>query len=206
MKIIALTVGPIATNCYIVYDEASREALVIDPGAEGKRIVAEVEKNHLKVKYIVNTHGHGDHIAANKYVKEATGAELLIHAADAPMLTDARLNMTAYMGKGISEPAADRFLAEGDVLKLGTTEFKVLHTPGHSPGGICLLGEQVVFVGDTLFQYSIGRDDLPGGSFTQLINSIKTKLLTLDDKIIVYPGHGPITTIGNERRGNPFLR
>jgi len=206
VKIIALTVGPIATNCYIVYDEASREALVIDPGAEGKRIVAEVEKNHLKVKYIVNTHGHGDHIAANKYVKEATGAELLIHAADAPMLTDARLNMTAYMGKGISEPAADRFLAEGDVLKLGTTEFKVLHTPGHSPGGICLLGEQVVFVGDTLFQYSIGRDDLPGGSFTQLINSIKTKLLTLDDKIIVYPGHGPITTIGNERRGNPFLR
>jgi len=206
MKVIALNVGAIATNCYIAYDEESREAMVIDPGAEGKRIMAEIAKNKLQVKYIVNTHGHSDHILANKYVKDATGAELLIHTEDAPMLTNARLNLSAYMGENSTGPAADRLLQEGDVLKLGAAELKVLHTPGHSRGGICLVGEKVVFSGDTLFQMSIGREDLPGGSFKDLINSIKTKLMPLDDSLVVYPGHGPETTIGFEKRGNPFLR
>lgn len=205
MKIIALTVGAMGTNCYIAYDEDTREAVIIDPGAEGKRIIDQVERNNLKVKYIVNTHGHGDHIMANKYVKEATGAELLIHEEDAPMLTNARLNFSAFMGQGVSEPAADRFLKEGDVLSLGQAALKVLHTPGHSRGGICLAGEGVVFCGDTLFQLSIGRTDFAGGSFPELINSIKTKLLPLGDSTVVYPGHGPETTIGAEKRGNPFL-
>lgn len=206
MKIIVLTVGAFATNCYIVYDETTLEAMVIDPGEEGKRIIAQIEKNKLKVKYIVNTHGHGDHIIANKAVKEATGAELLIHTEDGPMLMDARLNLSTLMGQNIAKPAADRYVQEGDVLEIGTSKFKILHTPGHSRGGICLVGQGVVFSGDTLFQLSIGRTDFPGGSFEEIIDSIKTKLMPLDDSMVVYPGHGPSTTIGQEKRGNPFLR
>lgn len=205
MKVISLTVGDIATNCYIAYDEETLDAIVVDPGAEGTRIMAEVGKNNLKVKYIVNTHGHCDHIMANKHVKDATGAELLIHVEDAPMLTDANLNLSAFMGPNVSGPVADRYLQEGDILKLGSSELKVLHTPGHSQGGICLVGQGVVFCGDTLFQQSIGRTDFPGGSFPVLINSIKTKLMPLGDSMIVYPGHGPETTIGQEKRGNPFI-
>ena len=206
MKIIVLAVGAIGTNCYIVYDETTLEAMVIDPGEEGKRIINQIEKNQLNVKYIVNTHGHGDHIAANKVVKEATGAELLIHAEDGPMLMDARLNLSALMGQNITKPAADRYVQEGDVLEIGTSKFKILHTPGHSRGGICLVGQGVVFSGDTLFQLSIGRTDFPGGSFDEIVDSIKTKLMPLDDSIVVYPGHGPSTTIGQEKRGNPFIR
>lgn len=206
MKVITLIVGMIETNCYIAYDETTAEAMIIDPGAEGKRIMAEIDRLKLKVKYIVNTHGHADHIAANKYVKDATRAELLIHTEDAEMLINPSLNLSGMMGQPISGPAADRLLKEGDSLKLGTTELKVLHTPGHTKGGICLVSEQVVFSGDTLFQYSIGRDDFPGGSYQQLINSIKTKLLPLADQIVVLSGHGPATTIGEERRGNPFLQ
>jgi len=206
VKIIVLAVGAIGTNCYIVYDETTLEAMVIDPGEEGKRIINQIEKNQLNVKYIVNTHGHGDHIAANKVVKEATGAELLIHAEDGPMLMDARLNLSALMGQNITKPAADRYVQEGDVLEIGTSKFKILHTPGHSRGGICLVGQGVVFSGDTLFQLSIGRTDFPGGSFDEIVDSIKTKLMPLDDSIVVYPGHGPSTTIGQEKRGNPFIR
>ncbi len=206
LKIKTLPVGIIETNCYLVYDEETREAMVIDPGAEGRRIVDEIGELDLKVKYIVNTHGHGDHIMGNKEVKEATGADLLIHMEDGPMLTDSRLNLTNFMGRNVSEPAADRLLQEGDILTIGRYEFKVLHTPGHTRGGICLVGDGVVFSGDTLFQFSIGRDDFPGGSFKDLINSIKTKLMPLDDSTVVYPGHGPKTTIGDERRGNPFLK
>ncbi|MFY9174579.1 MAG: MBL fold metallo-hydrolase [Peptococcia bacterium] len=205
MKIITLILGMTATNCYIVYDENTKEAMIIDPGDAGKRIMAEVEKNQLQVKYILNTHGHADHIGANKYVKEATGAELLIHAEDAEMLTEPSLNLSVYFGEPITGPAADRVLQEGETIKVGSLEFKVLHTPGHTKGGICLVCGDVVFSGDTLFQYSIGRTDFPGGSYQQLINSIKTKLMPLDDKIVVYSGHGPQTTIGAERRGNPFL-
>lgn len=205
IKVIIMPVGPIQGNCYLVYDEETRECMVIDPGAEGTRIVSEIEKNDLRIKYIVNTHGHSDHISANQEVKEATGAELLIHEGDAPMLMDGAKNLSVFIGKSINKPAPDRLLKEGDELEVGTAKFKVLHTPGHTRGGICLVGENICFSGDTLFQFSIGRTDLPGGSFQQIVESIKTKLLALDDEVIVFPGHGPHTTIGKERVANPFL-
>ncbi|MBZ4655349.1 MAG: Hydroxyacylglutathione hydrolase [Peptococcaceae bacterium] len=205
MEILILPVGPIEANCYIVFDE-SKEAMVIDPGAEGQKIFQEIEKHGLKVKYIVNTHGHGDHIGANQKLKELTGASILIHELDGPMLTDGAKNLSIYMGKNISQPAADQLLKDGDVLQVGKMRFTVLHTPGHTRGGICLLAGDVCFTGDTLFDGSIGRTDLPGGSYPELINSVKTKLFTLDDKIVVYPGHGPDTTIGREKAYNPFFR
>lgn len=205
MKIIIMPVGPIEANCYIVFDEDTKDCMVIDPGAEGEIIYEEIQKNGLSVKYIVNTHGHGDHIGANLYLKEKTGAELLIHEEDAPMLTDPLKNMSAYMGIKINKPAADRCLQEGDTLEIGNNSFTILHTPGHTKGGICLHCGNVCFTGDTLFQYSIGRTDLPGGSYNEIISSIEDKLLTLDEKITVFPGHGPQTTIGKEKANNPFF-
>lgn len=205
MKIVSLTVGPIMGNCFLVYDEEAKEAMVIDPGAEGPRIVREIEKRGLKVKYIVNTHGHSDHIGGNSSVKDATGAKLLIHEEDAPMLTDSRRNLSVFMGENLKLPAADEYLKEGDQLEIGNLKFTVIHTPGHTRGGVCLFGEGVLFSGDTLFEGSIGRTDFPGGSYKAIIQSIKEKLLVLDDEVIVYPGHGGETSIGREKVINPFL-
>jgi len=205
VKVHVMEVGSCQANCYLVYDDETKDAFIIDPGAQGKEIIREVGKLGLKIKHIVNTHGHSDHIGANEYVKEATGAPLLIHEDDAPMLTSPAKNLSIYFGEDINKPAADRLLKDGDVLDVGSMKFKVLHTPGHTPGGICLVGQEACFSGDTLFALSIGRSDFPGGSHKALINSIITKLLPLDDKVIVFPGHGPRTTIGQERVGNPFL-
>ncbi|MDD2212809.1 MAG: MBL fold metallo-hydrolase [Clostridia bacterium] len=205
MKISVLPVGMIQANCYLVYEAESKEALVIDPGAKGARIQQEIEKLELKVKYLVNTHGHSDHIGANQFLKEVTGAPLYIHEADSSMLTDAKKNISAYLGREINGPAADRHLQDGDILEVGDLRFQVLHTPGHTPGGICLVGHGVCFSGDTLFAGSIGRTDLPDGSFEALLNSIRTKLLVLADDVVVYPGHGSQTTIGDEKSVNPYF-
>lgn len=201
-----LVVGAIETNCYLVACPETREAAVIDPGAEGQRILQAVAENGLRVKYIINTHGHGDHIAANGTVKEATGAEILIHQDDAVYLTDPKKSLLAFMGANKPEPPADRTLREGDVVEIGATvRLEVIHTPGHTPGGICLKAGNVIFAGDTLFAGSVGRTDFPGGSYSKLISSIKEKLLRYQDDVEVYPGHGPGTTIGEERAYNPYL-
>lgn len=210
MILLGLEVGSIMTNCYIIGCEETREAAVIDPGGDVPRIMKVIEKNELKVTHIINTHGHIDHIGGNKRLKEETGAELIIHETDAPMLTSSGRNLSLFSGSAINGPAADREVKEGDTIKVGSTvEFKVLHTPGHTPGGMTLElkvdDKTLLFVGDTLFNSSIGRTDFPGGSYKQLIDSIKEKLLVYDDNTLVYSGHGPHTNIGFERQNNPFL-
>ena len=205
MIIKRLAVGPFASNCYIVGSESSKEGMIIDPGDEAEVILRNVKDLELDIKSIVLTHGHIDHIGALKEVKEATGAEVAIHTDEAESLQ--RQPLSTLFGLSYpTPPPPDRLLKDGDSMDIGDLRFLVLHTPGHSPGCICLLGEGIIFSGDTLFNYGIGRTDLPGGSYSQLMNSIHTKLMTLPDNTAVYPGHGPDTTIGAERSGNPFLQ
>jgi hydroxyacylglutathione hydrolase len=202
----ALVVSPFATNCYLVSDAATRDALVIDPGADAATIIQAAQEDDLIVRGIVNTHGHADHIAANRAVKDEFDCPIMIHELDAPYLTDADLNLSSYIGQsGPLSPTADRLLEEGDGVMVGELLFRVIHTPGHTPGGICLIVDDVLFSGDTLFAGSIGRTDFPGGSHRALIESIRAKLLVLPENTAVYPGHGPSTTIAIERSSNPWL-
>jgi glyoxylase-like metal-dependent hydrolase (beta-lactamase superfamily II) len=201
-----LPVGALGANCYIVGDEKEKNGIVIDPGGDAGKIISEIGKLGLKIEKIVLTHGHGDHTGAANELKAATGAEIAIHGDDVAVMKDKGLcDMFRLDYKPVDQP--DILLKDGDVLEIGDLKFSVIHTPGHSRGSICLLGEGVLFSGDTLFNGSIGRTDLArwGGDYNTIIRSIRTKLLTLDDAITVYPGHGPKTTIGAERRGNPFL-
>lgn len=205
MQLTRLVVGPLQVNCYIVYDEKTREAIVIDPGDDARDILTIVNGKGLKVRYIVNTHAHFDHVGANKQIKEATGAELLIHEADSVLLGGTANQARMFGMTAPSSPKADRFVKHGDIIKAGDVSLRVLYTPGHSAGGICLAGDGVVFTGDALFAGSIGRTDLMGGDLMTLITSIKDHLMALPDETIVLSGHGPQSTIGEERRENPFL-
>ena len=188
-----LVIGPFASNCYIVGSESDKEGMIIDPSSEAEEILKNVNELGFAIKFIVLTHGHIDHIGAVKEVKEVTGAEFCVHSDETKFIQERPLTSTF----GVPYPALplpDRWLKGGDSIDIGDLHFLVLHTPSHSPGGICLLGHGVVFCGDTLFNYGIGRTDFPGGSFRQLISSIYTKLMVLPDSTVVCPGHGPDTT------------
>jgi glyoxylase-like metal-dependent hydrolase (beta-lactamase superfamily II) len=193
-------------NCFILGCESTKEAVVIDPGDDSDRILMELAKSELNVKYLINTHGHFDHVGANKRMKEVTGAKLAIHPEDEPMFKELSHSASMFGLTAQNSPPADILLKHGDEISFGEINLKVIHTPGHSKGGICLYTKGHLFSGDTLFAGSIGRTDLPGGDYDTLISSIKNNLLSLDDKTIVYTGHGPETTLGDERRSNPFLR
>ncbi len=205
MVLTRLVVGPLQVNCFILADEKTKDAVVIDPGDDAADILKVIREKGLKVRYIVNTHGHFDHIGANKAVKDATGAEILIHEADAPVLASAPRQSAMFGMDPVSSPPADRYVKQGDVISAGEVSLKVLETPGHTPGGISLLEQGIVFTGDALFAGSIGRTDFPGGDLLTLLRGIKTNLMTLPDDTRVFSGHGPASTIGEERQENPFL-
>ena len=204
MIIERLVVGPIQANCYLVGDPESREGLVIDPGGDAQTIIDRIAKLGWRIGVIVLTHGHFDHTAAAGAVKAATGARLAMHRDDLPLLNDDWLpRMAGFQVEPLPEPELS--LRGWEDISVGGLKFNVLNVPGHTPGGIALYGQDVVFTGDTLFAGGIGRTDLPGGDYETLIESLNQRLLALDDDIKVYPGHGPDTDIGTERRGNPFL-
>lgn len=188
--VVRLVVGPLMVNCYIVGCKETKEAVVIDPGGDVPKIVSELVKKDFTVKYILNTHGHWDHTGGNDELGRITGAPLMIHSADV----------------GKANVKTVRSLEEGQVIRFGAYGLRVLHTPGHSPGSVCFSGPGAVFSGDTLFAGSIGRTDLPGGSYEDLLEGVREKLFCMEDDTRVYPGHGPPSTIGQERRSNPFFR
>jgi glyoxylase-like metal-dependent hydrolase (beta-lactamase superfamily II) len=194
------------TNTYLLWDEKSLEAMLLDPGAPGEQVVKSITDKKLTLKYIVNTHGHGDHIGGNRYFKgKYPEAKLCIHQDDEPMLYKADLNLSLYYEKTTVSPPAEVILEDGMSLFLGKEEVKVIHTPGHTKGGVCLLTGTLLFSGDTLFAENVGRTDLPGGSFSDLAASIKNKLFSLEGMVLVLPGHGEQTTIGEEKEYNPYV-
>jgi len=208
MIIQKFTVGKLFTNCYIVACPETKEAIIIDPGfekiSEAEKIFQFIEENSLKLKFIVNTHGHPDHICGNGVVKRKFQTPILIHEKDAFMLGRLGKVVAKFIGFNYSSPSADALLKDGEFVRFGKTTLKVMHTPGHSPGSISLIGESEVFTGDTLFAGSIGRTDIPQGSVSDMKKSLR-KLANLPDNFRVYPGHGPTTTIGEEKQSNPFL-
>ena len=208
MKVQSFVVGALFTNCYVIACEETREAIIVDPGFDDKReaekIFKIIEENSLKLKYIVNTHGHPDHTCGNGIVKEKFDVPILIHEFDAHMLGETSRGIAGFFGFKNFSPKADVLLHDGDIIKFGASVLKVMHTPGHSRGSISLIGEKEVFSGDTLFMGSIGRTDFPESSEREMQQSLK-KLAYLPDYFVVYPGHGPSTTIEEEKSNNPFL-
>jgi len=210
MLIDKLVVGALGANCYIIADDKVEEspAIIVDPGGEVDRIIAKIQSHALNVKYIILTHGHGDHIGAVEQLRKMTSAEVLIHHLDEPMLYDPHLNLSdTYSGPEITFHP-DKTIGDDSTLSIGNIKITIIHTPGHTKGGICLYieSEKVLITGDTLFYGSIGRTDLPGGNHKDIIQSILVKLMKLPDDVVVYPGHGSSTNIKFERNKNPFLQ
>ncbi len=206
MAIQTFVVGPLQSNSYLVVDERSRQAAVIDPGMESESVLEAVHDEGLRVESVIITHGHFDHVFSSAAFKAETGAQVIMHPDDVPLLLEMPETARLFGFKAPAPPQPDRLVREGDVIKVGELALSVLETPGHTPGGISLCLDNAVFVGDTLFAGSVGRTDLRGGSLDALLRSIRTKLLTLPDWTVVYPGHGAATSIGAERRDNPFLQ
>lgn len=205
MKYKEVVVGALETNCYLVYCEETLQCAVVDPGAEPERIFLEIAEAELKPVVIINTHGHVDHIGANRDMKDHFGVPLYIHAADSPMLGKIQqLELSLFLGAKDSPPA-DHLMSDAEEIKIGNSVLRVLHTPGHSPGSVSLLGDGFLLSGDTLFLEGVGRTDLPGGSQKQLEQSLREKVMTLPDETVILPGHGPLTSVGQERVNNPFI-
>lgn len=195
--------GAIETNCYLIW--SGEEAGVIDPGGPVGEVIDYLESRHLSLSWIINTHGHADHIAGNEELQKKYDAPIWIHEADREMLTSARANLSFFMGEEVVSPDAAATLTEGQTVTCGAVQLKVLATPGHTPGGISLYGEGLVFTGDALFYENVGRTDLPGGDYHCLLENIQTKLLTLPPETSVLPGHGPASCIAHEKQANPYL-
>jgi len=199
-----LEVGNLSTNCYILGCEETKKCAVIDPGDEGERILDLISEKELQLEKVINTHGHYDHVGADSFLKQKTGASVYIHRADKALLENDPINK--MFGLLDHTPVkADVLLEDGDDIIIGSLTLKVIHTPGHTPGCICLLVDHYLFSGDTLFAGSIGRTDLPGGNYQEIILSLKNKLAVLEDDLQVFPGHGPQSNLGFEKRTNPYF-
>jgi len=205
LKIDVITVGMLEVNCLLIYDSEVGRGIIVDPGEEGDRIAAAVDDRKFVPECVVLTHGHGDHIAAVDDVRDRFGIPVAIGRDDAAMLENASFNLSAGFGVPLEMRPAERLLSEGDDIQAGGHVLKVLDTPGHTRGSITLSYRGHAAVGDLVFAGSVGRTDLSGGSFQTLLSSIQEKILTMPDDTILYPGHGPVTTVGAERRSNPFL-
>lgn len=208
MRIHSLTVGSMAVCCYIVACEETGKGIIIDPGGNEAEILARCTDEQVKVEYIVNTHGHPDHVCGNARIKAATGAAIVMHAADAEFFARSEVQQYFSMLGLEASPPVDQTVKDNDLITFGNQVLRVLHTPGHTPGGICLYQAPNLFTGDTLFVGGLGRSDFPGGDTTALMRSIHERLLTLPDDTVVWPGHGyggSHSTIGMERRANPYL-
>ncbi len=205
VRVIPILNGQFAENCYLLAEAGSTEGVIVDPGEEPALFLETAARHRITIREIWLTHGHIDHVSGVGAVKEATGAPVFLHPLDRP-LYEGLPEQARWFGMTVGpQPSPDRDLAHGGTVTLGRTRFAVRHTPGHSPGSVCFVADGLVIGGDVLFQGSIGRTDLPGGSFERLIQSIRDELLVLPDDTVVYSGHGPATTVGAERRGNPFL-
>jgi hydroxyacylglutathione hydrolase len=205
MKYELVVVGALETNCYLVYDEETRECAVIDPGADPEKIISTIAELELKPVIVLNTHGHVDHIGANSDIVQKYAVPLAMHAEDTGMLQVSDYIELSLLLGARNSPAPDRLLAEGDEVAVGRTSLRVIHTPGHTPGSIGFVHGGFLFSGDTLFCGGVGRTDLPGGSWKDLERSIRERILTLPEETVVLPGHGPHTTVEQERSSNPFL-
>jgi len=206
IEVVTLVVGLLQANCHLICCPESREAVIVDPGDEGERIAQTLSDLQIKPTLILNTHGHGDHIGANGFLKPHFSIPIAIHREEAHALTDTEANFSRYWGEEILSPPADVTFTEGDTFTVGNHAIHVRYTPGHSPGGSSFLVDDHLITGDALFKMSIGRTDLPGCSLERLLKGIREKILTLPDETRIYPGHGPNTTVGEERRNNPFLQ
>lgn len=203
-KVIRIVVGDIGTNCYLLHSD--QDIAVIDPGFDALKILNQAKNLQGTIKHIINTHGHIDHIGANKSIKDATNAKIYVHKDDADLLTHPAKNLSLLIGEFITSPAADVILSENDIIKVGQVELKVIHTPGHTEGGICLLSDKLAFTGDTLFLDSIGRTDFPNSNEKQIFASLKRLQSILSEDMIIYPGHGEWGNFAEIKRINPFLR
>lgn len=201
-----LILGPLGASCFVIGDEKTGHGLVIDPGDELNTITTTLTKHNLTLKYILITHGHVDHITQVSPLKDATGATTIMHKADHFLLSHASVQAMMFGLPDPGKPVVDKFVDEGDVIEMDGVRLDVLHTPGHSPGSITFKLPDDLIVGDLIFAGSIGRTDLPGGDYDTLIQSVKSKIFTLDEGMKIHPGHGPATTVGHEKATNPFFK
>jgi len=200
-----IVVGALETNCFLVYCEETQECAIVDPGAEGDKIFALISEKGFKPVVILNTHGHIDHIGANRDMKERFNIPLRIHSLDSPMLGETQQSELSFFLQASTSPPADSFVEEGDKIEIGKYSLDVIHTPGHSPGSVSFVGDGFLLSGDTLFCQGVGRTDLPGGNWEEMVSSVKNKIFTLPEEMVVLPGHGPSTSIGREKNTNPFI-
>lgn len=205
VKVLKVTVGPLATNCYLIYDVKTLECVIVDPGFESSKILERVTRYNLKVKGIIATHCHFDHVGVVEELREELGVDFYAHRREVEVLKySKRIAETWFKLKTWNPPMPDVLIGGDEAVKIGSLEFETMHTPGHTPGSICLLFQERIFTGDTLFKDSIGRTDLEGGDHLLMIDSLK-KLASLPDNLIVHPGHGPETLLGLEKRTNPYF-